>query len=93
MRDSLLTNYFDKGFNRLLFEGFACLFELNHIFFKRRNKRGQMARIFAFELFKQLPFDIIIVSIDLVNGFFTIFFHDLRILFEAVFRCKLSTLF
>ena len=52
-----------------------------------------MAGILGFELFKELPFDIIIVLIDLVNGLLTIFFHDLGVLFEAEFRCKLSTLF
>lgn len=93
MRDRLLTDDFDERFDRLLFESFPGLFELNNIFFKRGNKRGQVTRVLAFEFFKELPFDIIVVLVDLVEGFFTVFFYNLRVLFETELWGKLTTLF
>ena len=42
-----------------------------------------MASVFAFEFFKKLSFDVIVMLVDFVDGFLSIFLDDLSILLEA----------
>ena len=51
-----------------------------------------MASVFAFEFFKQLSFDVIVMLVDFVDGFLSIFLEDFSILLEAKFRSKFAIL-
>ncbi len=87
-----MTDDFYDAFNRFLFEIFSGLFNFDKTILKRGNKGSQMASILTFELFKEFPLDVVIMLIDLGNGFLPILFNDFSVLFKAKLWSELSIL-
>ena len=83
MWDGLMTDYFNHAFDGFLFKNFPGFYEFHKIFLKWINNWDKMASVFAFEFFKQLSFDVIVMLVDFVDSFLSIFLDDLSILLEA----------
>jgi hypothetical protein len=59
---------------------------------KWNKKCSEVAVVLTSQFLEKFPLDIIIMLIDLVNGFLSIFLNDGRVLLETEFRGKLSIL-
>jgi len=51
-----------------------------------------MAVILALKFFEKLPLDVVVVLIDLIESFLSIFFYDLGVILETEIRRELAVL-
>lgn len=92
MRYGLLTDDFNEALDGFLLKGFSCFLKLNEIVLKRDKKSSQVAVVLTSKFLEKFPLDIIVMLVDLVDGFLAIFLNDRSVLLETEFRGKLSIL-
>jgi hypothetical protein len=92
MRYGLLTDDFNEALDGFLLEGFSCFLKLNEVVLKREKEGSEVAVVLTSKFLEEFPLDIIVMLVDLVDGFLAIFLNDGGVLLETEFRGKLSIL-